>query len=166
MPDKIKVGMADWKFGRNNDVLVTFGLGSCVALALWEAKDKLAAMAHIMLPDSKLIRYRQEVSPAKFADTALTAMLEELQKLGYNKERFQAKVVGGANMFTFAGKTIGGNSMNVGQRNVLAVKEELRKLQIPLVGEDTGGTSGRSVEFYAANGILRIRTAMFGEKEV
>jgi len=165
MPDKIKVGMADWKLARNLDVLVTFGLGSCVALALWDGKEKLGTMAHIMLPDSKLIRYRQDVNPAKFADTALAAMLAELAKLGYGKERFQAKLVGGANMFTFAGKTASGN-MNVGQRNVAAVKEELAKIGIPLIAEDTGGTTGRSVEFYPADGVMRIRTAMFGEKDL
>jgi chemotaxis protein CheD len=165
MPDKIKVGMADWKIARNLDILVTFGLGSCVALALWDNKEKLAAMAHIMLPDSKLIRYRQDVNPAKFADTALTTMLTELAKLGFTRDRFQAKLVGGANMFTFAGKSVNG-SMNVGQRNVLAVKEELTRVGIPLVAEDTGGTTGRSVEFYPGNGIMRVRTAMFGEKDL
>ena len=165
MPDKIKVGMADWKIARNQDSLVTFGLGSCVALTLWDAKEKIAAMAHIMLPDSKLVRYRQEVSAAKFADTALITMLAELNKLGAPKERFQAKVVGGANMFTFAGKAIGGN-MNIGQRNIIAVKEELVRYAIPIISEDTGGTSGRSIEFYADSGVLRIRTAMFGERDI
>jgi chemotaxis protein CheD len=165
MPDKIKVGMADWKMGRNQDILITFGLGSCVALALWNAKDKVATMAHIMLPDSKLIRYRQDVNPAKFADTALANMLQELAKLGFVKEMFRAKLVGGANMFTFAGKSTTAG-MNVGQRNVTAVKEELARLAIPLVGEDTGGTSGRSVEFYVVDGTLHIRTAMFGEKDI
>lgn len=165
MPDKIKVGMADWKIARNLDVLVTFGLGSCVALSLWDSKEKVAAMAHIMLPDSKLIRFRQDVNPAKFADTALAVMLAELGKLGLSRERLQAKLVGGANMFTFAGKAANGN-LNVGQRNVVSVKEELSKAGIPLVAEDTGGTTGRSVEFYPGNGILRIRTAMFGEKDL
>jgi chemotaxis protein CheD len=166
MPDKmIKVGMADWKIARNIEVLVTFGLGSCVALALWDNKEKIAAMAHIMLPDSKLIRYRQDVNPAKFADTALAVMLTELAKVGLNKERLQAKLVGGANMFTFAGKSSNGN-MNVGQRNVAAVKEELNKIGIPLVAEDTGGATGRSVEFYVQNGVMRVRTAMFGEKDL
>ncbi len=165
MPDKIKVGMADWKIARNLDSLVTFGLGSCVALTLWDSKEKVAAMAHIMLPDSKLVRYRQEVNAAKFADTALVTMLAELGRLGIPKERFQAKLVGGANMFTFAGKAIGGN-MNIGQRNTLAVKEELAKYTISVAGEDTGGTSGRSVEFFAETGVLRIRTAMFGERDI
>ncbi|NTV51550.1 MAG: chemotaxis protein CheD [Candidatus Firestonebacteria bacterium] len=165
MPDNIKVGMADWKIARLQECLVTFGLGSCVALALWDPQEKLAAMAHIMLPDSKLVRYRKEVSAAKFADTAIITMLAELNRLGFPKERFQAKVVGGANMFTFAGKAIGGN-MNIGQRNVIAVKEELVRYGIPLVGEDTGGTAGRSVDFFPETGVVRVRTAMFGERDI
>ena len=166
MPDKIKVGMADWKIGRSNDILVTFGLGSCVALALYNGEERLAAMAHIMLPDSKLIRFRQDINEAKFADTAVPAMIAEMARLGFPKESFAAKLVGGANMFTFASKVGAGGTMNVGQRNVGAVKEELARQGIKLLAEDTGGTSGRSVEFYAANGVLRIRTAMFGEKEI
>jgi chemotaxis protein CheD len=165
MPDRIKVGMADWKFAQNSDTLITFGLGSCVALALWNEKDKVAAMAHIMLPDSRLVRYRQELNPAKFADTAVAAMLADLGRQGFAKEHFSAKVVGGANMFTFAGKSIGG-TLNIGQRNVIAVKDELSRAGIPLLSEDTGGTSGRTVEFYSQTGILRVRTAMFGERDI
>jgi chemotaxis protein CheD len=165
MPDKIKVGMADWKVGRDPDILITFGLGSCVALVLWNPQERLGAMAHIMLPDSKIIRYRQENNPAKFGDTAVPIMLAEMEKLGCRKEFLQAKLVGGANMFTFAGKLISGN-MNVGQRNVQSVKTSLEQKGVRLVSEDTGGTFGRSVEFYASTGLIRIRTAAAGDKEI
>jgi chemotaxis protein CheD len=165
MPDKIKVGMADWKIAKTTDSLVTFGLGSCVALALWDRQDQVASMAHIMLPDSKLIRFRQEINPAKFADTALAEMIDKLNRQGYSKDRLVAKLVGGANMFNFAGKSLNAN-MNVGLRNTTAVKAELVKQNIPLVAEDTGGTTGRSIEFFADSGIIKIRTAMYGEKEI
>jgi chemotaxis protein CheD len=166
MPDRIKVGMANWKLAVDQDILVTFGLGSCVGLGLWNPHEKIAAMAHIMLPDSKQLPYRQEINPAKFADTALLIMLEKFTQLSIPKETLQAKIVGGANMFNFAGKPAVKDSMNIGQRNVVAVKERLRQAGIPILGEDTGGSAGRSVEFHAQSGIMKVRTALTGEREI
>ncbi|MCK5219235.1 chemotaxis protein CheD [bacterium] len=158
--------MADWKLAQNQDTLVTFGLGSCVGLGLLDEKTKSAAMAHIMLPDSKQLRFRQETSPAKFADTAIMIMLKTFEKMGISKQRLKAKIVGGANMFIIARSTATRGNFNVGQRNVAAVKEQLEQTGIPLVGEDTGGSVGRSVEFFAKNGIMRVRTALAGERDI
>jgi len=167
MPERIKVGMASWKIARSRDVLVTFGLGSCVGLGLWDPEQQIAAMAHIMLPDSRQPRFRQEVNPAKFADTAVKAMLDHFPQLGVPIARLQAKLVGGANMFAFPGRNSGTEStLNIGLRNVQAVKEKLRESGIPLVGEDTGGSQGRSVEYYADSGLMHIRTALTGERDL
>jgi len=165
MSDRIKVGMANWKLAGEQDVLVTFGLGSCVGLGLWNAQAKIAAMAHIMLPDSRQLPYRQE-NPAKFADTALQVMLEKFAQLSIPKESLQAKIVGGANMFNFAGRPAMKEGVNIGQRNIAAVKERLRLAGIPILGEDTGGSVGRSVEFFAHNGVMKVRTALTGEREI
>lgn len=166
MPDRIKVGMACWKIARDEDLLITFGLGSCVGLGLWDKETKVAAMAHVMLPDSKQIRFRQDINPAKFADTALAVMINKLDKMGIPKSRLCAKIVGGANMFNFTSNTPGKEKLNIGARNVLAVKESLKLIGISLVAEDTGGSSGRSVEFSPATGIMRVRTALTGEREL
>lgn len=165
MPDKVKVGMACWKIAHEGELLVTFGLGSCIGLGLWDKETKTAAMAHIMLPDSKQMRYRQEVNPAKFADTALTVMLNRLEKMSIPKERLCAKIVGGANMFNFESKKSGA-LLSIGARNIVAVKESLKAERIKLVAEDTGGSSGRSVEFSPETGIMRIRTALTGERDL
>lgn len=166
MPERIKVGMASWKIARDEDVLVTFGLGSCVGLGLWDPEKKIAAMAHIMLPDSKQMRFRQELNPAKFADTAVKAMLERFPRLGVPVSRLQAKMAGGANMFVFQGKPSGKEAFNIGQRNILAVKENLKEAGVPVIGEDTGGSAGRTVEFFSQNGMMHIRTALTGEREI
>ncbi|MEW6516709.1 MAG: chemotaxis protein CheD [candidate division FCPU426 bacterium] len=167
MPERIKVGMASWKVARSRDILVTFGLGSCVGLGLWDPETHIAAMAHIMLPDSKQPRFRQELNPAKFADTAVKTMLDHFLQTGIPFSRLQAKLVGGANMFAFPGRNGGteGN-ISIGQRNVQAVKDKLREFSIPVVGEDTGGSQGRSVEYYADSGLMKIRTALTGEREL
>ncbi len=165
MPARIKVGMACWKIAKDGDLLVTFGLGSCVGLCLWDKTDKVAVMAHIMLPDSKQIRLHHEINPAKFADTALAAMLTRLTKMGIPKSRLCAKIVGGANMFSFESKTPG-TTLSIGARNVIAVKESLSSENIALEAEDTGGSSGRSVEFSSNTGKIRVRTALAGEREL
>ncbi|MCD4813108.1 chemotaxis protein CheD [bacterium] len=166
MPERIKVGMASWKIARDKDSLITFGLGSCVGLGLWDPQTKIAAMAHIMLPDSKQPRFKQELNPAKFADTAVMVMLERFPQLGVPVARLQAKVVGGANMFVFGNKNSNTDSLNIGQRNIIAVKEKLKEAGIFLASEDTGGTSGRSVEYFSETGMMRVRTALAGEHEL
>ncbi len=145
--------------------MVTFGLGSCVGLALWDKASRVAAMAHVMLPDSKQMHFRQEINPAKFADTALAAMLTRLEKMGIPKERLCAKIVGGANMFAFDSKN-NHAGMNIGARNVAAVKGILKGEGIPLTAEDTGGTVGRSLEFSSSDGMIRVRTALTGERVI
>ncbi len=157
--------MASWKLARDGDLLVTFGLGSCVGLALWDKSTKVAAMAHVMLPDSKQMHFRQEVNPAKFADTALSIMLNRLEKMGIPKERLCAKIVGGANMFAFDNKA-SHSGMSIGARNVAAVKSILKEEGIPLSAEDTGGTVGRSLEFSSTDGLIRVRTALTGERVI
>lgn len=161
MPDLIKVGMADYKVGRNPANLISYGLGSCVGIALYDPITKIGGLAHIMLPDSKQARSAE--NPAKFADTALPLMLDEIVKLGAAKSRIIAKIAGGAQMFTFANAT---DIMRVGERNAEAVKMVLKKLDIRMLAEDTGGNYGRTVELKLDNGIYRVKTIDKGEKEL
>lgn len=161
MPDLIKVGMADYKVGRNPANLISYGLGSCVGIALYDPITKVGGLAHIMLPDSKQARSAE--NPAKFADTALPLMLDEVIKLGAAKSRIIAKIAGGAQMFTFANAT---DIMRVGERNAEAVKIVLKKLEIRMIAEDTGGNYGRTVELKLDSGIYRVKTIDKGEKEL
>lgn len=92
MAELIKVGMADYKIGRNPASLISYGLGSCVGIALFDTVAKVGGLAHIMLPDSTQARATD--NPAKFADTALPLMLSEIIKLGAVKSRITAKIAG------------------------------------------------------------------------
>ncbi|WP_040682981.1 chemotaxis protein CheD [Thermosinus carboxydivorans] len=161
MGELIKVGMADYKVGKSPASLISYGLGSCVGVALYDPVIKVGGLAHIMLPDSKQARSAE--NPAKFADTALPLMLEEMLKLGVAKTRVVAKIAGGAQMFTFTNTT---DIMRVGERNSEAVRAVLRKLDIPIVAEDTGGNYGRTVELKLDTGVFRVRTIDKGEKEL
>lgn len=161
MSELIKVGMADYKVGRSPNSLISYGLGSCVGIALYDAVAKIGGLAHIMLPDSTQARSAE--NPAKFADTALPLMLNDMLKMGAVKSRVMAKIAGGAQMFTFANAT---DVMRVGERNSDAVRLMLKKMDIRLLAEDTGGTYGRTVELKIDTGIYRIKTIDKGEKEL
>lgn len=156
-----KIGMADLDVTKQSGVLTTLGLGSCVGITLYDPITKIAGMAHIMLPSSKAIRNNSNA--AKFADTGTLLLLEEVLKLGASRGRLVSKLAGGSQMFSFANKN---DIMKIGERNVIAVKEALQELRIPIVAEDTGGNFGRTIELYADSGILIVRTIGHGTKQI
>lgn len=155
----IQVGMADMKIARAPDRLMTAGLGSCIGICVYDQILKLAALAHIMLPSS--IQAKNAQNRAKFADTAIVMVVEQLEKNGGVRSRFQAKIAGGAQMFKFSGDS---DIMKIGARNAAAVQENLAKHHIRLVANDTGGNYGRTIVFDPVNGELLIRTIGHGER--
>lgn len=153
----IKVGMADLKTATNPEVLTTLGLGSCIGICIYDPITKISGMAHIMLPSSKAIRNNSNT--AKFADTAIIKLVDDMVAIGARRNRLTAKIAGGSQMFSFSSKN---DMMKIGERNAIAVKEVLSHLRIPLKAEDTGGNYGRSIEFDANNGALQIKTIGHG----
>lgn len=154
----IKVGMADLNIAKTPDLLQTCGLGSCVGICLWDSSAKLAGMAHIMLPSSSI---GNTGNNAKFADTAIPVLIDQMKKNGANERRLVAKIAGGAQMFSFSNSS---DIMKIGERNTEAVKQCLKSIGIRIIAEDTGGSYGRTIEFYAETGALFIRTVSVGEK--
>ena len=161
MPELVKVGMADAKVGSAPATLISYGLGSCIGISLYDPQTKVGGLLHIMLPDSTQSRANE--NRAKFADTGIPDMLNEVLKLGASKSRLVAKIAGGAQMFAFANAT---DIMRVGQRNAQAAKEVLASLSIPIIGEDTGGSYGRTVSIDLSNGVYKVKTIDKGEKEI
>lgn len=161
MPELIRVGMADYKVGKAPDVIISYGLGSCIGISLYDPQRKVGGLLHIMLPDST--QSRASENPAKFADTGIPLMLDEVIKLGAVRSRIVAKIAGGAQMFAFANAT---DIMRVGARNADAVKRILKELKIPLCAEDVGGNYGRTVQIDLETGIYRVKTIDKGDKEI
>ncbi|MFH1002435.1 MAG: chemotaxis protein CheD [bacterium] len=156
----IKVGIADYKITTNTNYLITYGLGSCVAVAIYDQEKKLAGMLHIMLPMQTI--KREKVNLLKYVDPGIQLMLEEMLIQGVNRKRLKAKIAGGAKMFSFSSnKEI---NSNIGEKNIEAVKRNLQELLIPLVAEDTGQNYGRTVEFYPENGDMKIKSLHYGVK--
>lgn len=137
-------------------------LGSCVGIALHDRIAKVGGLAHIVLPDSRGV----SDNPGKFADTAIPAMIEDLDRvlLGKARGRFTAKIAGGACMFQAAGAS--GPAVNIGELNREAVERILGSLRIPIVARDVGGQAGRRLTFNLATGIVSVRVPGGEEYEI
>lgn len=157
MNDKLIVGIADMKMGRGGEKLITYALGSCIGICLYESQMKLAALIHIMLP-LNLETGRKNVY--KYADTGIRTTLREMELKGARRANITAKIAGGARMFEISGGSIG----NIGQRNIESVRQILRMEKIPLLWEDVGGTIARTMEFDSATGTGTIRS--YGHPDV
>lgn len=152
MNEMIKVGMADLDVCLPPYKLTTLGLGSCVGISLHDPIIKVAGMAHIMLPDSTQIRNNS--NKAKFADTGIDTLIDNMVRLGANRRRIVAKIAGGAQMFEFSSNN---DMLRIGERNIVATKEKLFELNIPILAEDTGANYGRTIIFDPENGYLHVK---------
>lgn len=160
MSEIIKVGMADLKTCLPPNGITTLGLGSCVGVAIRDKNNKVGGLAHVMLPDSTVIAGQTNI--AKFADTGITELIRQMEKLGANKRNMVAKIAGGAMMFAVSSRS----GMNVGERNVEAVKKKLKEFGIPILAEDTGLNYGRTVIFYPETGEYVIKSVGKPEKKI
>lgn len=147
------VKVADWAAERGDGVLVTMGLGSCVAIMLHDPGARAGAMAHILLPSRSLAH--DQTNPAKFPDSAVALLLERLKGLGADPRRLVAKLAGGASMFS---QLMTPGTIQMGERNIVASRNALRAASIPIVREAVGGERGRSVRFHVQDGRVEIRS--------
>ncbi len=154
----VTVGIAELSIVQAPDVLVTFALGSCVGICLYDSVTRIGGMAHIMLPSSK-VAVRTE-NTLKFADTAIAELVRAMERAGAQRSRLTAKIAGGAQMFS--GITAS-SIANIGQRNIAAVKEALAQFRIPITAEDVGKDYGRTLYFYSEDGRILIKSAKKGE---
>lgn len=154
MGNLIVVGISDYKMAKNPGVLVTYALGSCVGICIYDRKLKAGGLSHIMLPDSTLFK-RGEINRMKFADTAINDMIQALIMKGADRRHLTAKIAGGAQMFKVQEDSQLGN---IGERNVKSVKNVLGQLRIPIIAEDTGMNYGRTVYFEIETGIMKVQS--------
>lgn len=148
--EEVRVNMADMKVESKPVELLT-SVGSCVAICIYDSVHRCGGLAHIMLPDSTI--GTREPLPPKYADTAVPALAKEIRYLTGRDSRLTAKIAGGANMFVHLS-----NILDIGNKNVIAVKKALLHHRIRLTGEDVGGSHGRRVSFNVASGITIVRS--------
>lgn len=148
--DLINVGIADMAIAVSPNTLRTI-LGSCIGTCIYDPKLKIGGMSHIMLPSSK----KPSNNLKKYADTAIPLMIDEMIKLGAQKERLVAKLAGGATMFKHSENSLMGE---IGKNNIVSVREILAVMKIPVLSEEVGGDFGRTIDFYLETGELKIKT--------
>jgi len=157
------VGLGELKSGvRKGQILVCYGLGSCIGLAVYDYSNRIGAMVHVVLPDSSLNR-GVLAAPGKFADTGVPAVIAAVVKLGGARNRLQARAAGGAHMLNVVGA---GTRLDIGARNIEAVRTALKREGVPLLAEDTGGGHGRTVQLHIGTGRMVISTVGRGEHEL
>lgn len=163
MKSTTRVGMAELRIVKNNEILVSMGIGSCVVVALYDGVEKIAGLVHIMLPYCN--RARDNPNPLKFADTGIEELIRQMVDAGADRRRLVAKIAGGAQMFSSL-NSFNKDILAIGDRNVEAVIRTLDENGIRIIAQETGGNFGRSIEFHSDSGIMFIRTVGHESKQI
>lgn len=142
--EPVTIGQA--KVAGADTVLYALGLGSCIAIVLFDSVERLGGMAHVLLPGPGNAR---SSPPCRYASTAVDTLLTEMEKAGANRRSIRARLAGGASMFDTAVRS---GMRQLGQRNVAAARAALARAGIPVDREDVGGEHGRSVYLDVAEG--------------
>jgi chemotaxis protein CheD len=157
----IVVGVADCKHTRGEaSVLVTYALGSCIAVGIWDPVSKVAGMLHFVLPESRGERDGGVEQPCRYADTGAALLFRTAYDLGAERHRLRVYIAGGASVVDDRGL------FNVGQRNHAAIRKLLWKAGILLHGEDVGGTHSRTARLETSSGRFVISTPGREDREV
>lgn len=159
MSETYTIGISDMKVSVSPASFVTYALGSCVGICLYDSIRKVGGLGHIMLPYYPKDNPNEQIH--RYADTCLPRMIQSMEQLGCLRGRITAKIAGGAKMFNVADDSAFGN---IGARNIAAVKETLNKLQVRIIAEDTGLNYGRTVYFYTENGAMIVKSFSQGTK--
>jgi len=145
------VGIGQMAVCHAPEQIVCLGLGSCVAIVLYDPAARIGGVAHVLLPKSP-IKCDNE---GKYADTGTRKLVKEMLNHGAKKERLVAKLVGGAQMFPNLNLSIA----NIGRENSMIIRNILRELMIRIVAEDLGGNRGRSAYFDTSDGHITVKAA-------
>ena len=147
MSKQIVVNIADMKVSNNPDeLLVTYSLGSCVALAVYDPYTQMAGLIHIMLPESSIEKQSMNINPYKFVDLGVPALYKEMFKTGAKRNHVITKIIGGSNVMDK------NKFFNIGERNYTAVRKILWRNNMIIHKEDVGGSKSRTVRIYTATG--------------
>jgi chemotaxis protein CheD len=156
---QVLVAMAEFRTAAAPARLICPGLGSGVGVCAYDRDSKLGAVAHFVLPASR-DQFRAE-RPARFVTTGLEALLEELVDTGCDPARLVIAYAGGAQAMSAGDRP---QIVDLGTRNVAALKETLAKLGLEAVAHEVGGTHGRSLSLCASSGEMRVRSVVGTER--
>jgi len=155
---KVIVGISDMRIGNKpDDVLITYSLGSCIGVVLWDPEVKVGALLHYMLPDSSIDKDKAVSKPFMFADKGIPQMFKEIYKHGAKKSRMKVYVVGGSQVMDAAGM------FNIGKRNQMVIRKMFLKNNVMITKEDVGGDVNRTISLDVGTGVVRMKVSGKGE---
>ncbi len=155
------VGVADMKLSNNlEDSVVTYSLGSCIGLVIYDPVARVGGILHYMLPESSIDREKAKIKPFMFADTGIPRFFKTAYKLGAKKPRIKIYVAGGAEIIDQKG------FFNIGKRNYLALKKIFFKNKVMINKQDVGGNINRTVRIEIATGDIFVKTSGSGETRI
>jgi chemotaxis protein CheD len=155
---KTIVGVSDMKVSNNKEeMLITYSLGSCIGVVVYDPKVQVGGMLHYMLPESGLDKEKAERNPFMFADTGIPALFRTAYSLGAQKNRMRVVVVGGAQILDQKG------FFNIGKRNHMALRKLFFKNGVLIDHEDVGGNVNRTIRIEIGSGEIYMKTSGQGE---
>ncbi len=157
----VTVGIADFKVSNNpEDTLVSYSLGSCIGLAVYDPVAGVGGLLHYMLPDSSINQEKAEKNPAMFANRGIPLLFKSCFRLGASKNRMIIKVAGGSRIMGGAG------TFDIGKRNYAVLRKILSKNRVAIAGEDVGGSYNRTLYLQIADGRTSLKIAKKGVVEL
>jgi len=150
--NKVVVGVGDMKLSKDTSkTIVTYSLGSCIGITVYDPVKKVAGMLHYMLPSSEIDRNRESVRKLMFADTAIPMLFKEAYRIGADKRRLIVKIAGGGKIMDTGGV------FGIGSKNYSAAKSILCKHDIVVDKESVGGSLGRTLYFNVNSGDIFLK---------
>ncbi|MBZ6494595.1 chemotaxis protein CheD [Natrinema longum] len=156
--DTVSVGVSEYVVAADGETLIAYGIGSCLAIVLFDPEANVGGLAQAVLPDRD---HGEGEATGKFVDAATDALLREMAERGASVGRVEARLAGGSEMIDFEELETG-----IGDANVAAARERLDAFDVPVVATDTGGDYGRTVTFETATGDVTVRTVDHGTREL
>jgi chemotaxis protein CheD len=148
----IVVGISDMKVSNDPDsVLITYSLGSCIGIAIYDPIARVGGLLHFMLPESSLDGDKAKRNPSMFADSGIPYLFKGAYELGAQKERIRVVIAGGSQILDQQGY------FNIGKRNHMAVRKIFSENQVMVDCEDIGGNGNRTIKLGVADGIIWIK---------
>lgn len=159
--NEINIGLGEQAISRSpEDILVAYGLGSCVGVVMTDPTTRISGLLHAVLPRPSDGMAHREVNSSKYVEGGIEGLIAAMVKAGANKNRLVVRLVGGANMLMATGVT---RSFDIGTRNVEAAQTTLERLMLPVTAAEVGGHTGRTVRVYVADNRVTVR--VIGQKE-
>jgi chemotaxis protein CheD len=155
------IGVADMAVSNiAEETLITYSLGSCIAVVLYDPVVRVGGMLHLMLPEASMDMDKAKRKPAMFADSGIPVLFKQSYQLGASKKNAIVKIAGGSQIMDENGV------FNIGKRNHLAVRKIFWKNNVIIAAEHVGGNVNRTVRLEMATGRVLVKVSGFGEIEL